>query len=424
MSEFEKIIGYESIKKELMQISDLVKNPEVYEALGAKIPRGVLLYGDPGLGKTLMIKCLINECGLKTYTVRRNRGTDDFVSIITDTFEQAKNNAPSIVFLDDIDKFANEDNNHKDAEEYVAVQSGIDNVKDSQVIVLATANDRFKLPDSLLRPGRFDRKISVMPPTLKDAQDIIKFFLADKKVSPEVNVDDLSKMMSYSSCAALETVLNEAALCAGEYRREYIEMQDMVEAILKQTYNAPDVYSNVSEAEIRKTAIHEAGHAVVCDYLYGDSVGLISVRTKGRSSCGGFMHSFNEDIKRSKEIMISLAGKAAVEMYYADICASGCQSDLDKATAHIRRAITESGFAGMGFLDVTSSSTYEQSEHFLSRMETAVYAELERYMYQTRDILIRNRTLLEAITEELILHETLLHSDVVRIKESLGLKAA
>lgn len=420
MSEFNKVIGYESIKKELMQINDMVQNPAAYEALGAKIPRGVLLHGEPGLGKTLMMRCLIKECGINTYTVRRNKGTDDFVSIITSTFEEAKNNAPSIVFLDDLDKFANEDDSHRDAEEYVAVQSGIDHVKEAQVIVLATANDMYKLPDSLLRAGRFDRKILVNQPTLKDAEEIIEYYLSDKKVSEDIDIDDLSKMMNYSSCAELETVLNEAAVYAGENRRDCIAMEDVIEAVLKQTYSATDIYTSLSDEEIRKNAIHEAGHAVVCDSIYGDSVGLISIRKRGRSSCGGFMHRFNDDTKRSKEIMIYLAGKVAVEMYFADICASGCQGDLNKACSNIVEAISSSGFAGMGFINVESSTHFSESEQYLSRMEAAAQAELERYTYMTKDILIKNRAFLEALTEELIKKETLLHSDIVRIKESIS----
>ena len=122
MSKFDNIIGYETIKKELMQICDMLKNKEIYENLGAKLPHGILLHGEPGLGKSLMAKCFIEESGLKTYTVRRNKGTDDFMKEITETFEKAKENTPAIVFLDDMDKFANEDEKLCDAEEYVAIQ--------------------------------------------------------------------------------------------------------------------------------------------------------------------------------------------------------------------------------------------------------------------------------------------------------------
>ena len=161
MNAFDKVIGYETIKNELLQICDMIHNREVYEELGAKLPQGILLYGDPGLGKTLIAKCFIEESGLISYVVRRNKGNDDFLGDITATFQKARETAPCIVFLDDMDKFANEDSNHRDAEEYVAVQSGIDEVKNCNVFVLATANEMWKLPNSLVRSGRFDRKIEV-----------------------------------------------------------------------------------------------------------------------------------------------------------------------------------------------------------------------------------------------------------------------
>ena len=127
MSSFDKIIGYETIKNELMQICDMINNKSVYEKLGAKLPMGVLLYGDPGLGKTLMAKCFIEECKLEAFTIRKNK-SENFVEHISEIFKEAKEKAPAIIFLDDMDKFANEDNNHRDAEEYVAVQAGIDDV--------------------------------------------------------------------------------------------------------------------------------------------------------------------------------------------------------------------------------------------------------------------------------------------------------
>ena len=227
---FEKIIGYSSIKKELLQLCDMVKNRAVYEKLGAKLPQGILLYGDPGLGKTLMAKCFIEESGLEAYVVRRNKGNDDFIADITETFQSAKAHAPSIVFLDDMDKFANEDRNHCDAEEYVAVQSGIDEVKHCDVFVLATVNNLWKLPKSLKRSGRFDRKIEVKTPNERDAKEIIAYYLSDKAVSDDVNMDDLVRMISYSSCAELETILNEAAIRAAYERKAVIEMSDLVKA--------------------------------------------------------------------------------------------------------------------------------------------------------------------------------------------------
>lgn len=234
-----------------MQVCDIVHNREVYKKLGAKLPRGVILYGEPGLGKSLMAKCFIKESGLTSYTIRKNKG-NDFLAYIEETFKNAKENAPSIICLDDLDKFAKEDYYRCDAEEYVAVQAGIDDTKDSDVFVIATANDIDKLPDSLIRAGRFDKKIEVSRPTDEDACKIIKHYLKDKKLSEKVNFEDLTKMISYSSCAELETIINEAALNAAYERRDKIETEDILKAVLIMQYKSPENFAKASPEELKK----------------------------------------------------------------------------------------------------------------------------------------------------------------------------
>mgnify|MGYP004707362685 FL=1 len=419
MSAFDKIIGYQTIKEELLQICDMIHNREIYENLGAKQPQGILLYGDPGLGKSLMAKSFITESGLPAYIVRRDKGSDDFIGKITDTFEKAKKNAPAIVLLDDMDKFANEDDRHIDAEEYVAVQAGIDEVKGCNVFVFATVNEIRKLPRSLIRSGRFDRKIEVNSPTDRDAEEIIKYYLAEKKVSDNVNMDDLVKMVSYGSCAELETILNEAAIGAAYARKEKIEMDDLVKSVLRMQYDAPDNFTKKSSDALKEIALHEAGHIVVSEILTPGSVGLASLRTAGRDSTGGFIHRCMPVTRRAHHILISLAGKAAVELYYSGVCASGCQSDIRKAANNIRDAISESGTGGFGMIDVANHRFPESSESFNSRNESVVHAELERYMFKAREILIKNRDFLEKAAQMLSEKETLLYSDIRKLRESI-----
>ena len=419
MSAFDKIIGYQTIKEELLQICDMIHNREIYENLGAKLPQGILLYGDPGLGKSLMAKSFITESGLPAYIVRRDKGSDDFIGKITDTFEKAKKNALAIVLLDDMDKFANEDDRHIDAEEYVAVQAGIDEVKGCNVFVFATVNEIRKLPRSLIRSGRFDRKIEVNSPTDRDAEEIIKYYLAEKKVSDNVNMDDLVKMVSYGSCAELETILNEAAIGAAYARKEKIEMDDLVKSVLRMQYDAPDNFTKKSSDALKEIALHEAGHLVVSEILTPGSVGLASLRTAGRDSTGGFIHRCMPVTRRAHHILISLAGKAAVELYYSGVCASGCQSDIRKAANNIRDAISESGTGGFGMIDVANHRFPESSESFNSRNESVVHAELERYMFKTREILIKNRDFLEKAAQMLSEKETLLYSDIRKLRESI-----
>lgn len=419
MSAFDRIIGYQTIKEELLQICDMIHNRKIYENLGAKLPQGILLYGDPGLGKSLMAKSFITESGLPAYIVRRDKGSDDFIGKITDTFEKAKKNAPAIVLLDDMDKFANEDDRHIDAEEYVAVQAGIDEVKGCNVFVFATVNEIRKLPRSLIRSGRFDRKIEVNSPTDRDAEEIIKYYLAEKKVSDNVNMDDLVKMVSYGSCAELETILNEAAIGAAYARKEKIEMDDLVKSVLRMQYDAPDNFTKKSSDALKEIALHEAGHLVVSEILTPGSVGLASLRTAGRDSTGGFIHRCMPVTRRAHHILISLAGKAAVELYYSGVCASGCQSDIRKAADNIRDAISESGTCGFGMIDVANHRFPESSESFNSRNESVVHAELERYMFKTREILIKNRDFLEKAAKMLSEKETLLYSDIRKLRESI-----
>lgn len=293
MSSFDKVIGYRSIKRELLQICDMIRNRTIYEEMGARLPHGLLLHGNPGLGKSLLANCFIEECGLNTVTVRRDKGGDAFIDSIAQAFAKAKEEAPSILFLDDMDKFANEDNSRCDAPEYVAVQAGIDDVKETDVFVIATVNEICKLPDSLRRSGRFDRKIGVWTPTAADAEAIIAHYLSRKRVSDDINMKDLTKMMSYHSCAELETILNEAANRAAFARKDSIGMEDMVGMVLKQQYGASEDVPHNSEEAVKKAALHEAGHLVACEILSPGSVGFASLLPSRENRCGGFVHNCN-----------------------------------------------------------------------------------------------------------------------------------
>ena len=417
MSSFDKVIGYKSIKRELLQICDMIRNRAIYEEMGARLPHGLLLYGDPGLGKSLLAKCFMEESGLNTVTVRRDKGGDAFIDSITQAFAKAKEEAPTIVFLDDMDKFANEDCSHSDAPEYVAVQAGIDDVKETDVFVIATANDINKLPDSLRRSGRFDRKIGVQPPTAAEAEAIIAYYLKGRKVSDSVNMKDLAKMMSYHSCAELETLLNEAAILAAFSRRDSIQMEDLVSAVLKQQYDALEDIPCVSDEILKKVALHEAGHLVVCETLCPGSVGFASLLPSRENHCGGFVHTCTT-IPNSCEAVVALASKAAVEMRFAGLIAEGCSSDIKRAVNCIREAAAKEGTLGFSLLDVESSKSNEMSESLNVRSEVTVQVELERCYNKAKSILSENELFLEKITEAFIEKKTLLYSDIQRIRSA------
>ena len=417
MNSFDKVIGYKSIKRELLQICDMIRNRTIYEKMGARLPHGLLLYGDPGLGKSLLANCFMEECGLNTVTVRRDKGGDAFINSIAQAFAKAKEEAPSVLLLDDMDKFANEDSSRCDAPEYVAVQAGIDDVKETAVFVIATANEIRKLPDSLCRSGRFDRKIRIQPPTAADAEAIIAHYLSGKRVSDDINMKDLTKMMSYHSCAELETILNEAAIRAAFARKDSIGMEDMVGTVLKQQYGASEDVPHNSEEAVKKTALHEAGHLVACEILSPGSVGFASLLPSRENRCGGFVRTCTT-VPDSCEAIIALAGKAAVEMQYPGQLAEGCGRDIKRAVNSIREAAANVGTMGFSLLDVESDHSVSMSESLNARSEAAVQAELERCYNKAKSILSRNELFLEKITEAFLEKETLLYSDIQRIRSA------
>lgn len=417
MKNFENVIGYDAIKKEMMQVCDMLKNPEIYEKLGAKLPSGILLYGEPGLGKTLLAKSFIAECNLKTFTVRKTR-SDDFADFITETFQKAKESAPSIVFLDDMDKFANEDSSHQDADEYVAVQAGIDEVKGSGVFVLATVNEIGKLPRSLRRSGRFDKRIELEAPGFEDSKKIITHYLKDKNLSDDINLDDIAKMISYSSCAELETILNQAAILAGYKRKEQIEMPEFVSAVLNTEDFSRDL-AKASDDQLRKVAVHEAGHLIMADILRPESIGLAALITNDDGAVSGFVRRCKKLLKDEHHILVSLAGKAAVETLYG-YCADGCSSDIERACELIRDRISEDGTMGFGMIDVTNHRFPKTSESLNSRNESVVHAELERYMYMAKEIIANNREYLEKAAKALFEKRTLLASDISALRENIA----
>ena len=417
MNSFDKVIGYDPIKQELLQVCDMIHNRADYEKLGAKMPNGILIEGNPGLGKSLLAKCFIEESGLKAYTIRKNK-SDNFAEYISNVFEEAKENAPCIVFLDDMDKFANEDNRHRDADEYVAVQSAIDEVRDKDVFILATVNDIGKLPDSLVRAGRFDRNICIYRPSNADCREIIKHYLSKKVISKSLNIDDVAKMINYSSCAELETIVNEAAIHAAYEKKSSIDIDDFIYAILRLEYNLSDNCEKSDDDKIKRIAVHEAGHIVMSEVLLPESVGFASVRKSKLKGQGGFVHRCKDLNTSTQHILICLAGKAATELYFGT-CDMGSSYDIRKAYFSIRDEISEIGTSGFGMVDVSNHRFPDTSENMNARNEAVVQAELERYTFRAREILTKNKEFLEKVAEALVEKENLLFSDIQKIRASV-----
>ena len=422
MSEFDKILGYENTKLELERLSDILKNPSKYKKLGVSIPSGIMLAGDPGLGKTLMAKCLIAEAGCKAYTLRKDKPNGSFVDEIRKTFDEAKSTTPSIVFLDDMDKFANEDDYHRNAEEYVTIQSCIDDCKGLGVFVIATVNEKHQLPDSLCRRGRFDRIIDIDVPEDEDSSKIIEFYLSNKKIEKKVDLEEISRIMAGNSCADIESMINEAGIYAGFENRKAIGRNDLIDAVLKHVYDSGECQVNEGDEADIGVLIHEAGHAVVSEVLDPGSVTMISA-AKIAGNIGGFVKTKHIPARkrtvRTSEISImrALGGKAATEVVL-NVADFGCNSDMHKAYDNIYEIIDN--VCAYGF---ESFERMDGSNFLSENKDRRAVSELDNYYREVKNILISNKPFLDAIVDALKEKRVLTYKDIEKIKTMVSIVA-
>lgn len=423
MSAFDKVIGYEDIKVELERYCDVLKNPERYGKLGVKVPSGILLHGDPGLGKTLMAKCFIEESGLKTFTIRKDKPDGAFVNAIRETFEKARAEAPSIVFLDDMDKFANEDDDHKNAEEYITIQAQIDENKGRSVFVIATANEKFCLPDSLLRVGRFDKEIEITTPQGEESARILGHYLESIRVVKDLNLDVVARLVEGHSCAELEGVINEAGIYAGYEGRDIIEQDDLVKAGVRLLFGSTACMKAREGAYAERIAVHEAGHAVLAEILNPGTVNAVTICKFYGSKDGLVSYRKAEEENFSKEfkekcVIRSLGGKAATEIVYG-VSDVGCNSDLNNAFHKVRCFIDN--WCTQGF---DAFELHNVSEYLLETRDRIVAAEMEKYYQTAKRLLIENRSFLDTVVAALIEKQTLTCEDIRRIREEKGIVRA
>ena len=428
MSKFDMIIGYSAEKKELRQIADTLKNRESYEKLGVSAPRGLLLYGEPGVGKSLMASAVIEASGRQVFVCRKDQPNGDFVKHIKETFDKAIENAPAIVLLDYMDKFANGDERHPDAEEYVTVQSCIDNAKGKEVFVLATVNNMRCLPKSLHRAGRFDRVIEIETPRGNDALAIISHYLKNKKVVADVDTTTIARIMDGRSCAELETVINEAGLYAGYERAESITMDHLLEACLRIVYDVPavadddedeDFYTNLSDANFAGAQIvyHEAGHAVVSEILCPGCVTLVSAY-KRNGSRGGFTDYYNDRSHAplhwaKSRIIAGLGGLAANEQKYG-VFDIGGRRDLDQAFDRMKDLVVNTGMCGLSLYSYGYGDA--DSNTLKAAQEQAIAAEVEKAYRKAKEIIALNAEYFEKVATALAQKKLLSAADMQKIK--------
>ena len=414
MENFKSIVGYKAIKLELSRILDQLTNPEKYAALGVTEPHGLLLHGVPGVGKSTMAQCLVEACGRTAFVCRKDKSNGDFINEIVRVFDEAAESAPSVVLLDDIDKFANEDERHCDSEEFVTVQACIDKVKNKRVFVIATANNMRKLPSSLTRAGRFDHILELHSPEGQDAEDIVAFYLSKKAYVADMNVKRIARLLEGKSCAQLETVVNQAGAYAAFDGRTQVEMKDMIKAILRIVFEAPESFSQ-DLSTLPLTACHEAGHALVAELLQPDSVNLVTVLNHDSYAAGIISLHRNEGYFHHKKmmenrVMCLLAGKAAIEVCYG-VIDPGANDDLKRAFDIVHRFVDH--YCSYGF----GQFVFDQfpSNGVLDRRDSRVAAEMEHYYAQTKQLIIENRETLDKLTKRLVEEKTLLGDQVQEI---------
>ncbi len=416
MKAFEKIIGYENEKKELMRLADVLSNPNRYKEAGITQPRGLLIDGAPGLGKTLMANCLIEASGRTACIIRKDKPNGDFVNYIKETFEHALENAPSIILLDDMDKFANEDRKRPNTEEYVTVQSCIDNVKGKDVFVIATTNQKRNLPESLLRSGRFDKKMSLITPEYEDSLNIIKHFLSNKEMASDIDPEYIAKLMRYKSCAEIETMINEAAILAVSEGCEKIQPRHVTEVCMKYRFGTSfclckeNIDLNDAKSSTAERVYHEAGHAVISEILHPESVVLVAVgKYSGKMACSDNTTSHDKHHKQ-KNIMVALSGLAAIDQKYGQRGFGG-HFDTYEACNDAESLIKDDLQLGFEFL-IDNQSPEDENQRF----QIAVHVLLEMYYYKTKEILAQNREFLDRVASELAEKKLLTMYDIQRIK--------
>ena len=411
---FDKVIGYHDEKLELARILDTILNESKYAKIGVKTPRNILLHGEAGIGKSLLANEFAKATGKKIYVIRKDKPDGDFVNFIKETFKDAAEN-DGIILIEDLCKFANGGRTNRDAEEYVCVQSCMDETRD-KVFVIATVNDIHKLPDSLVRSGRFDKVINMKYPAGKFAAAIVAHFLKDKNVDESVSSEEISRIMDGHSCAELEQVVNDAGVYAIYEGRSKISRNDLIRSAMRIIFNAPESSVECKEEDLRRLAVHEAGHCIATEILEPGSVNLVSINRYNGNIGGITSYSNNESYFFSAKYMeyrvISLlAGKAATEIVYSDTDI-GCNSDMHRAYDIVERFVDN--YCNFGF---DKFERHNSSPTLLEKKETFMHSELDRFYKMAKQLIIENRPFFDEIVRQLMDNKTIASEDIKNIKK-------
>ena len=440
---FADVAGAEEEKEEMSEIVDFMKNPRKYQELGAKIPRGVLLLGPPGTGKTLLAKAVAGEANVPFFSISGSDFVEMFVGIgasrVRDLFDQAKKHTPSIIFIDEIDAVGRQrgtglGGGHDEREQTLnQLLVEMDGFTDNQgVIVIAATNRRDILDPALLRPGRFDRQITVGYPDIKGREAILRVHTKNKKLAPDINLATIAKGTAGFTGADLANLVNEAALLAARNNRKAITQPDIEEATIKVVAGPEKKSKVVSEDEKRLTAFHEAGHAVCTFHCKTqDPVHQVSIIPRGMA--GGYTmslpehdRSFRSKTQMEEEIIVLLGGRVA-EKIVLDEISTGASNDIERATDLARSMITRYGFSeklgpivyGHDNSEVFLGRDYSQGRNYSENVAAEIDGEIRELIdtsYENaKQILLNHRDQLDKVAHYLMEHEKIDGDDFIKL---------
>ncbi len=446
---FKNVAGNEAAKQDLTEIVDFLKNPKKYEKLGAKIPRGVLLAGDPGTGKTLMARAVAGEADVPFFSISGSEFAEMFVGVgasrVRDLFSRAKKNAPSIIFIDEIDAVAHKRDakggagreDEQTLNQILVEMDGFDN--DSGVIVMAATNRVDMLDKALLRPGRFDRHVNVTLPERKDRLEILKVHFKGKPVEEDVDLESLAKKTAGSSGADLANIANEAAIGAAREGHKAISNKDVVEAFERVAIGPERKSKVMNEKERKITAYHEAGHAIV-GHVLPDSDPVHKVTIIPRGNTGGvtwFLPPEDRSYKNIYELKDILAramgGRMAEKLIFGnDAVTTGASSDLKNVAQLAKSMILEEGMGeetrnlvfpseATGYYTITTDKPY--SEKTAELIDAEIKKLSDEAAKRAENVLKTNKAILDKLAEELLTHETLEEAELESILKPAKLPA-
>jgi cell division protease FtsH len=446
---FKDVAGVEEAKEELKEIIEFLKDPAKFQRLGGKVPKGVLLYGSPGTGKTMLAKAVAGEANVPFFSASGSEFVEMFVGLgasrVRDLFEQGKKNAPCLLFVDELDavgrhRFAGIGGGHDEREQTLnQILVEMDGFESREGVILIAATNRPDVLDpALLRPGRFDRHIMVPPPDLKGREEILNVHARNVKMAPDVNMSVIARRTPGFVGADLANVINEAALLAARYDKQMVEMSHL-ESAIDRVMAGPERKSRLlSDKERQVVAYHESGHTLVAKLTEGtDPVHKVSIISRGMALGYTMQLPLEDKYLTSKteifnRILVLMGGRAAEQLIFSEIT-TGAQDDLQKATGLASKMVCEFGMS-----DIMGPVTYKkpESEVFLGRdiasdrgysentaqqIDTEVKRILSSAMDKVKDLLEKNRDKLENLAK-LLTEKEMLNGD--EINTVLGLPLA